>query len=72
MVWLVKLAERSMVSPWLVPAEPMRQVRDLARARFDLVEDRARVKQRIEKLLEDAPIKIPPCSRTSTGSLAGR
>ena len=52
-VWLAKLAERSMVSPSLVPTEPMRQVRDLARARFDLVEDRARVKQRIEKLLED-------------------
>jgi transposase len=44
-VWLVKLAERSMVTPSLVPPEPMRQVRDLARARFDLVEDRTRVKQ---------------------------
>ncbi|HWR47542.1 MAG TPA: IS110 family transposase [Pseudonocardiaceae bacterium] len=57
-VWLAKLAERSMVSPSLVPTEPMRHVRDLARARFDLVEDRTRVKQRIEKLLEDALIKI--------------
>jgi transposase len=47
-----------MLSPSLVPSEPMRQVRDLARARFDLVEDRTRVKQRIEKLLEDALIKI--------------
>jgi transposase len=57
-VWLAKLAERSMLSPSLVPTEPMRRVRDLARARFDLVEDRTRVKQRIEKLLEDALIKI--------------
>src|SRR3954467_14118907 len=57
-VWLAKLAEKSMVSPSFVPAELMRQVRDLARARFDLVEDRARVKQRVEKLLEDALIKI--------------
>jgi transposase len=57
-VWLAKLAERSMVSPSLVPTEPMRHVRDLARARFDLVEDRTRVKQRTEKLLEDALIKI--------------
>jgi len=57
-VWLAKLAEKSMVSPSFVPAEPMRAVRDLARARFDLVEDRARVKQRVEKLLEDALIKI--------------
>lgn len=57
-VWLAKLAEKSMVSPSFVPAEPMRHVRALARARFDLVEDRARVKQRVEKLLEDALIKI--------------
>jgi hypothetical protein len=28
-VWLAKLAERSLLSPSLVPAEPMRQVRDL-------------------------------------------
>jgi ferric iron reductase protein FhuF len=41
-----------------VPAELMRHVRDLARARYDLVEDRTRVKQRIEKLLEDALIKV--------------
>jgi len=47
-----------MVSPSLVPTEPMRQVRDLARARFDVVEDCGRVKQRIEKLWEDALIKI--------------
>lgn len=57
-LWLAKLAERSMVSPSFVPAEPMRHVRDLARARFDLVEDRTRVKQRVEKLLEDALVKI--------------
>jgi len=70
-VWLAKLAERSMVSPSLVPTEPMRQVRDLARARFDLVEDRARVKQRIEKLLEDALIKIS-CVLTDIHGVSGR
>jgi transposase len=57
-VWLARLAERSMLAPSLVPTEPMRHVRDLARARFDLVADCTRVKQRIEKLLEDALIKI--------------
>jgi transposase len=36
----------------------MRRVRDLARARYDLIGDRTRVKQRIEKLLEDALIKL--------------
>jgi transposase len=57
-VWLAKLAERSMVTPSFVPAEAMRHVRDLARARSDLVEDRTRVKQRVEKLLEDSLVKI--------------
>ena len=57
-VWLAKLAERSMLSPSFVPAEQMRHVRDLARARFDLVGDRSRVKQRVEKVLEDALVKI--------------
>ncbi len=57
-VWLAKLAERSMLSPSFVPEEQMRHVRDLARARFDLVEDRTRVKQRVEKVLEDALVKI--------------
>ena len=65
-VWLAKLAERSMVTPSFVPAEAMRHVRDLARARFDLVEDRTRVKQRVEKLLEDSLVKIFGCSLTST------
>ena len=57
-IWLAKLAERSMLSPSFVPKEQMRHVRDLARARFDLVKDRARVKQRVEKVLEDALVKI--------------
>lgn len=70
-VWLAKLAERSMVAPSLVPAEPMRRIRDLARARFDLVEDRTRVKQRIEKLLEDALIKISSVLRDLHG-VSGR
>jgi hypothetical protein len=53
-IWLAKLAERQMLSPSFVPREQMRHVRDLARARFDLVGDRSRVKQRVEKVLEDA------------------
>src|SRR6266496_6010692 len=47
-----------MVRPSFVPAEPMRQVRDWTRDRFDLVADRTRVRQRVEKLLEDALLKM--------------
>jgi transposase len=57
-VWLAKLNERSMVTASFVPPAEFRQLRDWTRARFDLVEDRTRIKQRIEKLLEDALIKL--------------
>jgi transposase len=57
-VWLCKLNEKNMVRRSFVPAEPMRQVRDWTRDRFDLVADRTRVRQRVEKLLEDALLKM--------------
>jgi transposase len=57
-VWLAKLNERSMLSPSFVPDEAMRHVRALARHRADVVGERTRVMQRVEKLLEDALIKV--------------
>jgi transposase len=57
-VWLCKLAERQMLRPSFVPPRPIRQLRDLARYRADLVVARTAEKQRVEKLLEDAQIKL--------------
>lgn len=57
-VWLCKLAERQMLRPSFVPPEPIRQLRDLTRYRIDLVVTRNGFKQRAEKLLEDAQIKV--------------
>ena len=47
-----------MIRPSFVPPPQIRRLRDVTRYRIDLVEDRTRVKQRIEKLLEDAQIKL--------------
>jgi transposase len=41
-----------------VPPEPIRQLRDLARARTAITRERSREIQRPEKLLEDAEIKL--------------
>jgi transposase len=41
-----------------VPAKPIRQLRDLTRYRRSLTRDRSRTKQRLEKILEDAQIKL--------------
>lgn len=57
-VWLAKLAERGMVRPSFVPPEPARQLRDLTRTRTAFTQDRTRTKHRVEKLLEDAQIKL--------------
>lgn len=57
-VWLCKLAERQMLRPSFVPPPEIRRLRDLTRYRTDLVVTRTAEKQRVEKLLEDAQIKL--------------
>jgi transposase len=57
-VWLCRLAERQMLRPSFVPPPAIRQLRHLTRYRADLVAVRTAEKQRVEKLLEDAQIKL--------------
>ncbi|MER7694919.1 IS110 family transposase [Streptomyces sp. NPDC097610] len=57
-VWLAKLTERGMLRPSFVPPKPVRQLRDLTRMRTVLIREQARHKQRVEKILEDAQIKL--------------
>ena len=57
-VWLCKVAERQMLRPSFVPPPQIRRLRDLTRYRADLVATRTAEKQRAEKLLEDAQIKL--------------
>jgi transposase len=57
-VWLCKVAERQMIRPSFVPPPPIRRLRDLTRYRIDLVGTCTAEKNRVEKLLEDAQIKL--------------
>jgi transposase len=57
-VWLCKVAERQMIRPSFVPPPEIRRLRDVSRYRIDLVGVRTAEKQRVEKLLEDAQIKL--------------
>ena len=57
-VWLAKLNERGMLRPSFVPPAQIRRLRDYTRLRADLTAERSRHKQRLEKLLEDALIKL--------------
>lgn len=57
-VWLAKLNERGMLRPSFIPPAEIRALRDYTRLRYDLTGERSRHKQRVEKLLEDALIKL--------------
>ena len=57
-MWLARLTQWGMLRPSFVPPAAIRRVRDFTRARTDLVRERTRVLQRLEKLLEDAMVKI--------------
>ncbi len=57
-VWLAKLTEKGLLRPSFVPPAPVRELRDYTRLREDLTRERTRYWQRLEKLLEDALIKV--------------
>jgi len=57
-IWLAKLNERGMLRSSFVPPVEIRQLRDYTRLRADLTGERSRHIQRVEKLLEDALIKL--------------
>jgi transposase len=57
-VWLAKLTERGLLRPSFVPPKEIRQLRDYTRLRTDLTRERTRHWARLEKLLEDALIKV--------------
>jgi transposase len=54
-VWLCKLAERQMLRPSFVPPPAIRQLRDVARYRADLVAARTAEKQRVEQAAGRTP-----------------
>src|ERR671926_1070636 len=70
-VWLCKVAERQMLRPSFVPPPAIRALRDLTRYRVDLLAVRTAEKQRVEKLLEDALIKLSVVVSDSFG-VSGR
>jgi transposase len=56
--WIARLAEMGLLRPSFAPPPEIRALRDLTRTRLQLVRDRTREWQRLEKLLEGALIKL--------------
>jgi len=69
--WLAQLGAHGLVRGSLVPPAPIRELRDLTRARTMMARERGREIQRLEKLLEDAGIKLSSVASDITG-VSGR
>ena len=67
--WLAQLGAHVLVRGSFVPPEPIRQLRDLTRARSAIVRERSREIQRLEKFLEDSGIKLSAVASDITGVL---
>lgn len=56
--WLAELLSYGLLKASYIPAKPQRDLRDLTRHRVTLVQERARVVNRLQKVLEHANIKL--------------
>lgn len=69
--WLADLGAHGLVRASFVPPPPIRELRDLTRARTVITRERTREVQRLEELLEDACIKLSSVASDITG-VSGR
>ena len=65
--WIAQLLEHGLLKASFVPLRPQRELRDLTRQRTQLLGDRARVVNRIQKTLEGANIKLASVATDITG-----
>ena len=56
--WIAKLLQHGLLKGSFIPPLPQRELRDLTRHRTQLVEEKTHTSNRIEKVLEDANIKL--------------
>ncbi|HEU5043587.1 MAG TPA: IS110 family transposase [Nocardioidaceae bacterium] len=70
-VWLAQLGAHGLVRASFVPPAPIRELRDLTRTRTAITRERSREVQRLEKLLEDAGIKLSSVATDIVG-VSGR
>jgi len=56
--WICQLLEQGLVRPSFVPPKEIRELRDLTRYRKTQIEERSREVQCLEKVLQDAGIKL--------------
>jgi transposase len=66
--WIADLAAHGLIQPSFVPPEEIQALRDLTRTRTQWIHERGREVQRIQKVLEDANIKLASVLSDITGA----
>ena len=56
--WIAQLLQHGLLHASFVPPQPIRELRDLTRQRTQLIQERSAAVNRIQKVLEDANIKL--------------
>jgi transposase len=56
--WIADLLQHGLITPSFIPDRAQRELRDLTRTRTTLIDERSRTVLRLQKVLEDANIKL--------------
>jgi transposase len=56
--WIADLLQHGLVRPSFIPDRPQRELRDLTRTRTALIDERSAAGNRLQKVLEDANLKV--------------
>src|SRR5213596_626707 len=68
--WIADLLQHGLLRPSFIPPAWQRRLRDLTRSRSRLIEERSRVIARLQKVLEDANIKLASVASDVMGTSA--
>src|SRR5438445_9738485 len=66
--WIADLLQHGLLRGSFVPPQPIRELRDLTRYRVSLVQEINRIANRIQKVLEDANIKLASVATDALGA----
>jgi len=66
--WIAELLQHGLLKPSFVPPPPIRELRDLTRYRASLAQEINRIANRIQKVLEDANIKLASVATDALGA----
>jgi transposase len=65
--WIAQLLQHGLLRPSFIPPRPTRELRDLTRQRTQLIRERTTVINRIQKVLEDANVKLGSVASNALG-----